>query len=400
MRFGTAVWILAATAAIGLSQSETTAKLAGVVFEDRNGNGARDPEEPGVQEVAVCTRSACTLSDPDGRYSVEVEPGFAVVWVSQPEGYRASNGFFRHVPADPFERLVNFPLAKSAPVREFRFMHASDTHLDQESLPRFRRLRELVTERGVDFVLLTGDLIRDALRVPEEVARERYELFRKEKDVFPVPVWVVPGNHDYFGIERHLSGVSAQHPLYGMAMYRRYLGPNYYSFDYGGIHFVGLDTIDIDDRWYYGHVDATQLEWLERDLAHVAADTPVVTFNHIPFFSAVVSAWGFVAETDAPGTVIQIGEQQQFRHVVSNFDDVLERMGARPYPLALGGHVHAREEIVFADHRFTTRFHQTAAVEGSSRTSVSGVTLYRVKDGVIDGGEFIPLDPMDDSPAS
>ena len=40
-------------------------------------------------------------------------------------------------------------------------------------------------------------------------------------------------------------------------MYRRFLGPTYYSFDYGGVHFVALDTVDIEDRLYYAHVDAT-----------------------------------------------------------------------------------------------------------------------------------------------
>jgi hypothetical protein len=41
-----------------------------------------------------------------------------------------------------------------------------------------------------------------------------------------------------------------------------------------------------------------------------------------------------------------------------------------------------------------TRFHQAAAVVGPTDTVVpatSGVTLYRVKDRIIDDGEFIPL---------
>ena len=30
-------------------------------------------------------------------------------------------------------------------------------------------------------------------------------------------------------------------------MYRQRLGPNYYSFTHGGVHFVGLDWVDIAD---------------------------------------------------------------------------------------------------------------------------------------------------------
>ncbi|MBA2305103.1 MAG: hypothetical protein H0W08_21085, partial [Acidobacteria bacterium] len=64
-------------------------------------------------------------------------------------------------------------------------------------------------------------------------------------------------------------------------MYRERLGPNHYSFTYGGVHFVGLDTVDIADLWYYEHVDEVQLAWLEADLARLPPGTPVVTFNHI-----------------------------------------------------------------------------------------------------------------------
>jgi hypothetical protein len=392
--------ILALTVPAGaFPQSQVSGPLAGVVFEDRDRDGDRDPGEPGLANVVVCSRSDCSETDADGTYEVQVEPGYQVVWVSLPDGFRANRGFFRRVPADPFEWLVNFPLESSSATTEFRFLHASDTHLDEESLPRFQLLKEIAVAQGVDFVLVTGDLVRDALRVSEETARARYELFRKEKEAFPVPLWVVPGNHEIFGIERHRSGVSEENPLYGKAMYRRFLGPTYYSFNHGGVHFVALDTADVFDRWYYGHVDETQLAWLAEDLAHVPAETPIVTFNHIPLFSAVASAWGYRPdEGETPGSVILVDGKPRFRHVVSNFADVLARLEGRVYPLALGGHFHAREEIVLGDGRFQTRFHQTAAVVAGTGSDyqmemVSGVTLYRVRNGVIDEGEFIRLDP-------
>ncbi len=400
MRSALILLALAVSAPPASPQSGVEGPLAGLVYEDRNQDGSRDPGEPGIPGVVVCTRSDCALSDGEGLYEVAVQPGYQVVWVSQPDGYRAKRGFFRRIPEDPFEWLVNFPLERGEPVASFSFLHASDTHVDAESLPRMQRLRELATARGVDFVLITGDLIRDALRVPEETARERFELFRKEKEAFPVPVWVVPGNHENFGIERHKSGVAEDHPLYGKAMYERYLGPTYYSFNYGGVHFTGLDTVDVDDRWYYGHVDETQLSWLEKDLAPVSAETPVVTFNHIPLFSALVSSMGYEPESPespAPGSVIVVGGEPQYRHVVSNFSDVLKKLEGKNYPLALGGHLHGREEIELGDPKLPTRFCQTGAVvgpggDGYGLNLVSGVTLYRVKDRVIDGGEFIAID--------
>lgn len=397
MRIGLIILGLAVSPTVH-PQSRVSGPVAGIVFEDSDRDGERDPGEPGIPGALVCTRSACGATDGEGLYEVQVEPGDRLVWVSQPEGFRAARGFYRRVPEDPFEWLTDIPLSREPAVADFSFLHASDTHVDEESLPRIRRLRALAEEKGVAFVLITGDLVRDALRVPEETARQRFELFRKEKDAFPMPVWVVPGNHEIFGIERHRSGVSQDNPLYGKAMYERYLGPTYYSFNFGGIHFVGLDTAGIEDRWYYGHVDGTQLRWLEEDLKSVSAETPVVTFNHIPLFSALVSASGFRPDTDAPGSIIEVGGKPHFRHVVSNFADVLKRLEGRKYPLALGGHFHAREEMVFGDSRFSTHFHQTAAVVGPTGSDyamnlISGVTLYRVRNRVIDSGEFIPLDP-------
>ncbi len=91
-----------------------------------------------------------------------------------------------------------------------------------------QKLREIVEATKPDFVLITGDLVKDALRVSEKEASGYYELYKKEIEKFSVPVWNVPGNHEIFGIERHLSLVSKTHPLYGKKMYHHYLGPNYF----------------------------------------------------------------------------------------------------------------------------------------------------------------------------
>jgi hypothetical protein len=207
-----------------------------------------------------------------------------------------------------------------------------------------------------------------------------------------MPVWSVPGNHENFGIERHLSLVSPKNPLYGKGMYRQRLGPNYYSFTYGGVHFVGLDSVDIADLWYYGHIDNTQLAWLRADLESVPAGTPVVTFNHIPFVSAVDMMGGYQDDGTAP-TLIKVGDKTVFRHIVSNFNDVLPILQSRNWTVALGGHFHTRESIRYQS-AVRTRFEQAAAVVGPTDNvvpAISGITLYRVKNGVVDDGEFIPL---------
>ena len=82
-----------------------------------------------------------------------------------------------------------------------------------------------------------------------------------------------------------------------------------------------------------------------------------------------------------------------FRHLVSNFKEVLPVLQSRDWPLALGGHFHTRESIKY-ESAVQTRFNQAAAVVGPTDSvvpAISGVTFYRVRNRVIDGGEFIPL---------
>jgi hypothetical protein len=368
-------------------------ELAGVVFEDRNGNGTRDSGEPGVGGVAVSNQDQVTRSGADGSFRLP-GPGYGVVFVSVPDGYRAAGAFWRRVPAAGGGVPLAFGLSRVDFRGEFSFLHASDTHISPTSVGRTRLLRQLVDSLRPAFVLITGDLIRDALRVPEAEATGYYELLEQELARFTVPVWTVPGNHELFGIERHHSLVPASHPLFGRGMYRHYRGPDYYSFSFGGVHFVGLNTIGQADLWYYGQVDSLQLAWLERDLAALAPETPVVTFNHIPFLTASESLTGFTDEGPAP-TTLRVGGRTVFRHSVSNAAPVLARLkaGGRAHPLALGGHLHKAERVMYPG--VPTRFELAGAVVGPSPGAgfafPSGVTLYRVRGGQIDAGQFIPL---------
>ena len=374
-----------------LLHAQPPAPVTGTVFEDANGNARREAGERGLGGVAVSNQHEVVTTSADGTYTLP-RAGFGVVFVSVPDGYRTVGTFWRTVTVPGTGESADFALQPRAAQPAFTFIHASDTHISEQTANRLQQVRGIVEARRPDFVLVTGDLVRDALRVGESEARGYYDLYVEEAGRFPVPVWSVPGNHENFGIERHLSLVSSSHPLYGKGMYRQRLGPNYYSFTYGGVHFVGLDSVDISDLWYYGHVDPIQLAWLKADVASLPAGVPVVTFNHIPFVSAVEGIDGYRDDGPAP-TLIKVDGRTVFRHTVSNFKEVLTILQARDWPLALGGHFHTRESIAYAS-AVRTRFHQAAAVIGPTGNpvpAISGVTLYRVKDRVIDDGEFIPL---------
>jgi Icc-related predicted phosphoesterase len=389
---GGALAFVSPALADGPADSPVPRVVSGVVFDDADGDGRRGETESGIPGVAVSDGHDVVLTGADGAYRLAVAVDAAVVVVRVPDGRSAVGKFWRPLPAA--DEAIDFALARRPTQTSFSFLHASDTHLSEKSLPRMRRLREIVAQQKPDFVLLTGDLVRDALRVHEPEARGYYEMVVAELAQFPVPVFTVPGNHELFGIERHLSLVPADNPLYGRRMYRHYLGPEYYSFDFGGVHFVGIDSVDNDDLWYYGHVDAAQVAWLEKDLAHVPANVPVVTFNHIPFATSVDVLNGYTDDPPAP-TLIRINGRPQYRHVVSNLAEVLAKIAPHRWEIALGGHMHVSESLAFDTPTGRMRFHQTGAVVGPSEAQgmplASGVTLYHVRDGHVDDGAFLPL---------
>jgi len=388
MRFP--VLILAACTATAPIGAQT---ISGVVFADRNGNGARDAGEPGIANFSVSDQDTVVVTNSAGVYAMRVKAPLAgltrsqgLVFVSVPDGYRAVGGFWRKRADGLAFALVPAPSAAS-----FSFVHASDTHVSPQSLARTQRLRAMVDSLRPDFIVITGDLVRDALRVSETEARGYYDMFAAERKAFSTTVYTVPGNHEMFGIETHLSHVSPTNPFFARELYHSYFGPDYYSFNYGGVHFVGLNTIDIEGESYYGHVDSLQQAWLARDLAAIPADMPVVTFDHIPFYTTGEQLNGYMADGPAP-SLITIGGKPQFRHSVSNAADVIALLGARRRVLALGGHMHFAESIERPGEN--VRYALSAATVGPSGELPSGFTVYTVRNGVIDAGRFVRLDPL------
>jgi calcineurin-like phosphoesterase family protein len=367
--------------------------VTGIVFNDANGNGRRDAGESGIPNVVVSDQRDVVVTDANGAFRISAADGKGVVFVSVPDGWRSVGSFWRPVS----DSAMAFALASVPRVTSFTFVHGSDTHVSAQSVGRMRRFRALADSIAPSFVIVTGDLVRDALRVGEKEATGYYELFDTEARQFKTPVWTVPGNHENFGIERDTSHVDVSHPLYGRGMYHHYRGPDYYSFTYGGVHFVGLNTVDIDDKSYYGHVDSTQLAWLEKDLARIPAAMPVVTFDHIPFFTAVESINGYMAGPPAP-SLITVKGVTTFRHSVGNAKEVLSRFRDRRLVLALGGHMHVRERLFYEIDGAPIRFEQSAAIVGPSGDAAlkfkSGFVVYRVQNGVIDAGTFVSLDPV------
>jgi 3',5'-cyclic AMP phosphodiesterase CpdA len=96
-------------------------------------------------------------------------------------------------------------------------------------------------------------------------------------------VFYVPGEHDVFADE-------------GKEYLNRYgkgtSGKGWHSFDYKGVHFLGLNNVSDLKAGGLGTLGAEQLEWVEKDVAGLSSSTPIVVFAHIPLW-AVYPQWGW-----------------------------------------------------------------------------------------------------------
>ena len=382
--------ILTVTTLLQVQAQTNKNAVVGYVFEDLNKNGVRDNNEPGIKGVTVSDQVNIAVTNDQGMYELINPGGYGILFISTPDGYAITNTFWQPTSTTG---LVSFALTRIKTPAAFTFIQASDTHISEKAVDRMDKFRAIIDSVKPSLVIITGDLVKDALRVPEKEATSLYQLFTTESNKIKVPLRLIPGNHEIFGIERQLSLVSPQNPLYGRKMYRHYFGPDYYSFNYGGLHFIGLNSLEFEDLWYYGSIDSVQLEWLKKDLATVPASMPVVTFQHVPFFSGGLSLQPY--QEDGPARVIEKEKGVvKYRHIVSNAEEVLAVLKDHNYPLALAGHYHSRQR--FYVEGLATRFEQTGAVIGPSEESgikmPSGIMVYNVKEGKIDEGHFVPLD--------
>lgn len=373
--------------------------VSGVVYADRNGNGVRDAGESGLRGVIVSNQVDVAVTDSLGAFALGAAPT-GVIFVSVPSGYRAVGRFWRAV--DSTIHPLAFGLQPERQPATFTFVHASDSHVSPENVGLTRRFRALVDSLHPSFVLVAGDLVKDAMSTPQSQSESYFDLFASEASQIKVPVWTVPGNHDHFGVIRSRSHVDPANPSYGRGMYRRYFGPDYYSFTYGGVHFIGLNTVALDDSAYYGFVDSVQLAWIKRDVARIPSTMPIVTFDHIPFVS---SWWDAMGPLDMPlvGSVAKASGRPTYRHTVGNFAEVIDALRDHNYVLALGAHTHVPEQVQLVSNGRPIRFEQSAAIAGGPFYGPlrfpPGFSAYTVRQGDVGRPVFVPIDTTRRAPA-
>jgi len=159
-------------------------------------------------------------------------------------------------------------------------------------------LREVIKDLNVvrpEFVLVTGDLTNQGPLEEFENIRE-YSKAKRVLGELEIPCYLVAGNHDIGGWDT---------PPLPQGIARKFWWINFgwswlnnssvsypyhtqdYSFDYGPVHYAGLESYDNYDSYLtniYGANSFTtaQINWLQADLAGSDAETKVL-FYHFDF---------------------------------------------------------------------------------------------------------------------
>lgn len=201
--------------------------------------------------------------------------------------------------------LVELAFAESS--QNFSFAYISDAHIQHIKDNRFvrnwdRGLIRAVAETNLlvpkpDFVMFGGDLAQ--LGSKAELDHGAQILSALHGDVH-----YVMGEHDYY--------------LDLGAYWEKLFGPQYYSFDHKGVHFVVLNSIRTYDDWTFKRwptaeqrmlemagldnpngspfmVGEEQRSWLKDDLGKIDKDTPVIVFSHSPL-QKIYKGWNFWTE--------------------------------------------------------------------------------------------------------
>lgn len=303
-RFRLAPWMIGAvitamlfalnTRASAQNSEAASAQVArGTVFVDVNQNRKFDDRDMPFSGVRVSNGLDIVKTDRQGRYEIPLADD-QILFVIKPNGFRTALNrdnlplfFYIHKPdgsppmrfrgsppTGELPREIDFPLYRQDEPRDFQVLLFGDPQpRDQTEVNYIARdvVAELIGSPAA-FGVTMGDIAFDNL--------DTFNPLNQAIGLIGIPWYNVIGNHD-------LNLDAPSRKLVNETFEATY-GPTYYSFDYGQVHFVVLDSIgwtpptETERGRYRGLFGEDQLKWLEKDLRLIPRDQMVVLLMHIP----------------------------------------------------------------------------------------------------------------------
>lgn len=266
----------------------------------------------GVENVVVSDGAEVTVTNEKGIYQLKSAKKWGYVFISVPSGYEVPSvgvlpQFHRALKnsADVVER-ADFKLEKVDGQDSYKIFMLGDMHLANRTgdLGQFAQFTSDLTDymtrhKGEKMYALTlGDMTWDLYWYSNSYYFPQY-LNTVNSQIKNLQIFHTMGNHD--------NDFQTRSDYDAAVKYVDQICPTYYSFNIGKVHYVVMDDIDCssydgtESRNYVKSLSAEQLDWLAKDLSHVAKTTPVVVAMHVQVFYPTTS--GFKIDHDQVNTL-------------------------------------------------------------------------------------------------
>lgn len=246
----------------------------------------------GIANVVVSDGFEIAVTDEKGIYYLPSKKKTNYVFISIPANYEvATEGsapkFFKKLsqPSTTVE-IKDFELIAS-PNEQHAVMVLGDMHLanrnddisqfQQGFLVDVNQSIQSYKNKGLKVYALTlGDMTWDTYWHSNKYALPEY---LREMNKINTTVFNTMGNHD--------NNPDIRSDWEAEDKYRDIIGPTYYSFNIGKVHYIVLDNTEYinainDPRGYKARIVDEQLEWLKKDLSTIEdKSTPIVIAMHI-----------------------------------------------------------------------------------------------------------------------
>jgi hypothetical protein len=367
----------------------TTVTAQGTVFEDRDGNGRRQPGSPGVPNVMVSNGRDVVTTDAEGRWTLPVRSGDSIFvikptgwmtplapethlpqfsYIYQPQGTPAGIGL-RYpgiAPTGPLPASIDFPLRRQTEPTRFNVVLFTDPQ--PESLAELGYVRDDVVAQAVginaSFGITTGDIMFDDLSA--------YALSNSIVGTLGLPWYNCCGNHDM--------DYEAPDNTFSRETFKGVYGARYAAFQYGNVTFFLLDNVEyLGNHTYQGRFGPDQLGFIRNVLAHVPAGQLIVLCMHIPLRTLA-----------GDGPAIAATDWQDFLGVIAG----------RAATVSFSGHTHTNEHHYLtasnaAASALPHHHHVLSAVSGSwwsGPFDVRGIPVALASDGAPNGFHVLSID--------
>ena len=256
-------------------------KATGHVYEDSNANGRRDANELALPDVMVSDGERVLRTSGDGAYHFEMRmdenPHYRFVVATRPTGYRPTGEYFLRIPfaedRTEYSRDFGFIHDESSKQRNFWFITASDSQFTStgEMIPTAKDYAQITsTPRSLTlgrpaFLATAGDLTMNG----SQFEWDMYDYIRRSSKI---PVYEGFGGHDGNCLDPRCT-----------VNFEQRIGPPYYSWDYGGVHFIQIVT---ETGYLKPQARLRQSDWMQADLKTLPPKMPVIAISHYPLDAA------------------------------------------------------------------------------------------------------------------